>query len=88
MIAVVAEAYSLQACLSRCAGAGFYTGSASVEGKLTMVMVIEQMHTKTEKRGKNTKKFLFLHLMCCSLPWPQWNIGAEGIQVSIQWFNN
>jgi hypothetical protein len=49
-----------------------------------MVMVIEQMHTKTEKRGKNTKKFLFLHLMCCSLPWPQWNAWINGSGTMVQ----
>ena len=80
MITVVAEAYSPQTCCRGCAGTGFYACSASVEGKLTMVMVVEQMHIKQKNGGKNTKKFLFLHLMCCSLPWSQGDTWADYAQ--------
>jgi hypothetical protein len=50
MIAMVTEAYSIQAGSYCCTRAGGDTGSASVEGELAVIMIVEQMHIKQKKR--------------------------------------
>ena len=78
MIAMVTEAYSIQAGSYGCTRAGGDTGSASVEGELAVIMIVEQMHIKQKNGGKNSKKFLFLHLMCGSLPCTWMDVCARG----------